>query len=243
MVPRIVTTRPPSSTSLHLKVILAVATSFSILSMFQTGRQLRVSTPDIDVQLKPAFVSSAQAQGWDPLNPLAIPAGKAQNLPSIRVENDEAVEKERNKHARYGGAGDKKHLGGFTEIDTQGISPATWKYMVQNLGVHSLLDVGCGRGISTTWFWTHGVDVLCAEGSHDAVERTMLPDPDKQIVEHDFSRGPWWPEKTYDAVWAVEFLEHVNLQFQFNYITAFRKAALLFVTSSRNGGWHHTEVQ
>lgn len=114
--------------------------------------------------------------------------------------------------------------------------------MIEGLGVHSLLDVGCGRGTSTSWFHLHGVDVLCAEGSHDAVEKTMLPDPTNQIVEHDFSRGPWWPEKTYDAVWAVEFLEHVSLQYQFNYITAFRKAAMLFVTSSRYGGWHHVEV-
>jgi len=174
--------------------------------------------------------------GLDPYNPLGIPRGKAQNLPSIRVESDNVDRK------FYGGAGDKPHLGGFTEMDNMGISPAVWKHMIQDLGVHSLIDVGCGRGISTLWFLLHGVDVLCAEGSHDAVMKSMLPDPSKQIVEHDFSRGPWWPEKTYDAVWSVEFLEHVSVQFHFNYISAFRKAALLFVTSSRNGGWHHTEV-
>jgi hypothetical protein len=136
----------------------------------------------------------------------------------------------------------KKHLGGFTVFDVNGVSPSVWKYMVESLGVHSLLDVGCGRGTSTTWFLKHGVDILCAEGSHDAYEKTFLPDPATQMVEHDFSRGPWWPEKTYDAVWAVEFLEHVNVQYHFNYITAFRKAALLFVSSSRWGGWHHVEV-
>jgi 2-polyprenyl-3-methyl-5-hydroxy-6-metoxy-1,4-benzoquinol methylase len=106
----------------------------------------------------------------------------------------------------------KKHLGGFTVFDVNGVSPSVWKYMVETLGVHSLLDVGCGRGTSTTWFLKHGVDILCAEGSHDAYEKTFLPDPATQMVEHDFSRGPWWPEKTYDAVWAVEFLEHVNVQ-------------------------------
>jgi hypothetical protein len=136
----------------------------------------------------------------------------------------------------------KKHLGGFTVFDINGVSPSVWKYMVEKLGVHSLLDVGCGRGTSTTWFLKHGVDILCAEGSHDAYEKTFLPDPATQMVEHDFTRGPWWPEKTYDAVWAVEFLEHVNVQYHFNYITAFRKAALLFVSSSRWGGWHHVEV-
>jgi Methyltransferase domain len=117
---------------------------------------------------------------------------------------------ELNRDSRYGGRGDKPHLGGFVDIDLHGISPATWTYMVQTLGVKSVVDVGCGRGISTSWFVMHGVDALCVEGSHDAREQTMLPDPNKQMVEHDFSRGPWWPAKTYDAIWCVEFLEHVS---------------------------------
>ena len=45
------------------------------------------------------------------------------------------------------------------------------------------------------------------EGSHDGVMKSLLPP--ELIVEHDFSRGPWWPEETYDAAWSVEFLEHV----------------------------------
>eukprot|EP00957_Ditylum_brightwellii_P092498 7044000-Ditylum_brightwellii.AAC.1 len=71
--------------------------------------------------------------------------------------------------------------------------------MIEKLGIKSFLDIGCGRGFSTSWFVLHGVDAMCAEGSHDAIERTIIPEPDKRLVEHDFSRGPWWPEKTYDA--------------------------------------------
>ena len=84
--------------------------------------------------------------------------------------------------------------------------------------------------------------MICAEGSHDAIERTVLPDPAKQVVEHDFSRGPWWPEKTYDAAWSVEFLEHVGTEYHFNYVTAFRKAGLIFATASSGNGWHHVEL-
>ena len=62
------------------------------------------------------------------------------------------------------------------------------------------------------------------------------------MVLHDFSRGPWWPEKTYDAAWSVEFLEHVSINYHYNYVTAFRKAALVFVTASKGHGWHHVEV-
>jgi len=176
---------------------------------------------------------------WDPkLNPLGIPPGKAPNLPSIRLKEGE----ETKKRGGYGGKGDKEHLGGFSEIDPGGISPGLFKYMIETLGVKSFLDIGCGRGFSTSWFAFHGCDVLCAEGSHDAVERSVLPDPSNQVVEHDFSRGPWWPEKTYDVAWSVEFLEHVGVQYHYNYVTAFRKAALIFVTASKNYGWHHVEV-
>jgi Methyltransferase domain len=168
--------------------------------------------------------------------PIGIPPGKAVALPSIRVDNETAAAAVDSKRKIYGGKGDKKHLGGFTELDLEGVSPAVWKYMIQTLGVHSVLDVGCGRGTSTTWFLLHGCDVLCAEGSHDAVENSFLPDIANQVVEHDFSRGPWWPEKTYDAVWSVEFLEHVGVNYHYNYISSFRKAALIFVTSSVWGG-------
>jgi hypothetical protein len=199
-------------------------------------------------------VSNTAASAWDPQhNPLGIPPGQAVNLPAIRKikkdingnieiidDNDKLVEAKRDL---YGGKGDGKHLGGFTALDLAGVSPSVWKHMMLDYGVKSVLDVGCGRGISTSWFAAHGVRVQCVEGSHDAAERTLLPDPANQLVEHDFSRGPWWPAATYDAVWAVQFSEHVNLQYHINYITAFRKAALIFVSTSRwGGGWHHVEV-
>jgi Methyltransferase domain len=177
---------------------------------------------------------------------LAPKTGKAVALPSIRIEKEEngaKTDQSRSEHGvLYGGKGDKVHLGGFTDIDLHGISPAAWKYMISFFGIKSLMDVGCGRGISTAWFYLHGVDALCLEGSHDGVLQTILPHPETQIIEHDFSRGPWWPEKTYDAVWCVEFLEHVGRNYHKNYFPAFRKSALIFATHSRWGGWHHVEV-
>jgi hypothetical protein len=172
------------------------------------------------------------------LYPLLIPNGTTPNLPSIRIEDD-AVDKSREQ---YGGKGDKAHLGGFTDIDLAGISPALWKSMVTDFGIKTLVDLGCGRGISTSWFLTHGVDAMCVEGSHDAVMQTVLPNPSTQLVEHDFSRGPWWPADTKDAVWCVEFLEHVGRNFHHNYLPVFRKSALIFATHSTWGGWHHVEV-
>ena len=97
------------------------------------------------------------------------------------------------------------------------------KKMITDYGIKSVLDIGCGRGLSTTWFAMHGVDVKCVEGSHDGVMKTMLPDPENQLVEHDFSRGPWWPGKTYDVAWSVEVLEHIGVNYMHNNIAAMRK--------------------
>ena len=80
--------------------------------------------------------------------------------------------------------------------------------MIEQIGVQSVVDVGCGRGTSTLFFEKHGLDVVGVDGSHDAIVNTIMPR--EKVVEHDFSRGPWWPGKTYDAVWSVEFLEHVG---------------------------------
>ncbi len=81
-----------------------------------------------------------------------------------------------------------------------------------------MLDLGCGRGISTSWFILHGLQyVVCAEGSHDAVTQSLLPkiadvkeETKYDLVEHDFSRGAWWPDRTVDVAWCVEFTEHVG---------------------------------
>lgn len=126
---------------------------------------------------------------------LDLPQGQAIALPSIRVDDNSSDNDITNgdnvdsKRIYYGGRGDKPHLGGFAnqDIDMDGVSPAAWKYMVKQHGIKSLLDVGCGRGISTSWFYYHGVDAHCVEGSHDAVQQSVLAE--SFITEHDFSRG------------------------------------------------------
>ncbi|CAB9523128.1 expressed unknown protein [Seminavis robusta] len=231
-------------------VVMGVLLVISACSVYtvgvQVGMETKAAVKTVE-KTQQAQGTQAIAQTTDNLiqpstnsYPLAIPEGQAQALPSIRLSKEEDATINRKKI--YGGQGDKEHLGGFTAYDGQGVSPAVWKHMINSIGVKSLIDVGCGKGVSTLYFESNGVDVLCLEGSHDAVEHSLLPDPANQVVEHDFSRGPYWPGKTYDAVWSVEFLEHVGRNYQHNYIQAMRKAAYLFVSHSRWGGWHHVEV-
>ncbi|GKY94812.1 hypothetical protein MPSEU_000446400 [Mayamaea pseudoterrestris] len=140
-----------------------------------------------------------------------------------------------------GGQGDPKHLGGFGSFDKTSTSPEMWSWMIQSLGVKSVLDVGCGRGWSTSWFLYHGVGALCVEGSHDAVSQNAVSSS-KRIVEHDFTLGAWWPNRTYDVAWVTEFVQQVSLHHSSNYIPALSKAAMLFVSTPLDTGWHHVEI-
>lgn len=224
--------------SLFLLAVLSFAIVFREPLSFPRSTTTSSSSVISSTHRSNSIVPSSDETVWSDrnnYNPLDIPRGQAVNLPSIR---DSSVDTKAVDNVReiYGGKGDGKHLGGFTELDLQGVSPATWKSMMQTLGINSVLDVGCGRGISTSWFLLQGCRVQCVEGSHDAVTQSIVGSLDPSIVvEHDYSRGPMWPKHTYDAAWAVEFLEHVGVNYHYNYISTFRKAALLFVTSSRWG--------
>jgi 16S rRNA A1518/A1519 N6-dimethyltransferase RsmA/KsgA/DIM1 with predicted DNA glycosylase/AP lyase activity len=35
--------------------------------------------------------------------------------------------------------------------------------MMGGLAIKSLVDVGCGKGVSTKYFYDHGIKVLCVE--------------------------------------------------------------------------------
>ena len=173
----------------------------------------------------------------------------------------------------YGGEADKPHLGGFVDVSVQGgfdrdgLSPRLWRYMLSNWTVHSVIDVGCGRGATSLWFHLQDARVRCVEGSSEAVRQSLLPR--SIITQHDFTAGPYIPDETYDMAWSVEFLEHVRSDKMNNYIATLRKAraptgyrpgphpipraaahmrtwrmqaALVVVSASIWGGYHHVEV-
>ncbi|KAL3780208.1 hypothetical protein HJC23_007532 [Cyclotella cryptica] len=247
MEPRSLARRQYLSNPTISAVINLCAISFVCFDLLQNhvllhGRALNQSingiANDAPINNVQAFSSNTD------VNPVAmvIPRGAAVARPAARLTAEEDSKIDRKF---YGGQGDKPHLGGFTQFDPMGVSPTLWKHMVEHWSIKSLLDVGCGKGVSTAWFVLHGLEfVQCVEGSHDAVSQNIVPPSDEypRVVEHDFSLGPWWPPRTVDAVWCVEFTEHVGRIYQPNYLPSFRSAALVFVTHSNWGGWHHVEV-
>ncbi len=242
-----------NSNRILLFAIIACALFFLMLlqqEIVQFGgmQRERVSEDDIvflrskydELQKKIEMLSdssgSASQDNWRKNPPPNLPSLGSQGMTEEEVKK---VEKDRMNYG-YGGGKEQQHLGGFTANDTMGQSPALWEWMLKGMNVKTFIDVGCGRGISTKWFLDHNAEVLCVEGSHEAVMNSLLPK--EFIVEHDFYRGPWWPSKTYDVAWAVEFLEHVGRHKMDNYINIFKSAAVSVVTYSTWGGWHHVEV-
>jgi SAM-dependent methyltransferase len=127
------------------------------------------------------------------------------------------------------------HLGGH--FGNTNMDEATLDYLIARFGVRSMLDVGCGPG-----------------GMVDAAERRDLAvwgiDGDSTlsrdgIVLWDYTIERLWWSQPMDLIWCTEFVEHVEAQYQDNYLATFDAGRVLFLTAAPPGfpGWHHVNCQ
>ena len=227
----------------------------SVLKLQSEQRRTLGSSYSTSAAREPASrgLSGSSGSGWDVEGlPMSIRLGARVHMDN-GVDGDEwttirspapvppPVPAKKRRKSMYGGSREAAHVGGFLQNDTQSYEPRIWEFMTQVMGVRSVLDIGCGRGISTKWFMDHGCRVQCAEGTSEGVESTVLPSRDL-IVQHDYTQGPWWPTKTFDAVWACEFLEHVGEKYMDNWLASMRSAHYVFTSHSMWGGHHHVAI-
>jgi len=148
------------------------------------------------------------------------------------------------------------HLGGYISArhpraaalgvehgDSATWSPLLWRWIVEELAVTSVLDVGCGEGHGAGFFREQGCDVLGVDGSVEALRDSVIPD---RHVRHDYASGPYRPGRDFDLVWSCEFVEHVEERYCENFLASFDSAArYLFMTAAPPGqvGWHHVNCQ
>lgn len=140
----------------------------------------------------------------------------------------------------------KPHLGGYivglTEYgDPNSYATEVWDWMI-NDGVKSVLDVGCGQGHSTKYFLDRGVECLGIEGGENAYNTSPVK---KNLVLHDYTEGPFIPQKRFDAVWCCEFVEHVEEKYVDNFLATFLLGDRVFMTHAVPGqdGYHHVNCQ
>lgn len=137
------------------------------------------------------------------------------------------------------------HLGGCVKGgDPATYYPNLWDFIIQDFGIKSILDIGCGEGHSVEYFKSKNIDVLGLEGCAEAIENSKVKD---SIVLHDFNNSNYNTEKKFDAVWCCEFLEHVDQKYErdvFNTIYQV-SAKYVFLTHAvpGQGGYHHVNLQ
>lgn len=137
------------------------------------------------------------------------------------------------------------HLGGYIigRAAPGTWCPKIWDWAVDELGVASVLDVGCGLGYAMEYFSDNGCYVLGVDGSPSAIADNRLPD---RVVNHDFNSGPFIPDEPFDLVWSAEFVEHVEEKYCENFLRTFSfalKYLMITYAVPGQGGHHHVNEQ
>ncbi len=126
------------------------------------------------------------------------------------------------------------HLGGH--FGNSNVDGTTLAYLVERYGIATMLDVGCGPGGMLDEGLRQGLEVGGVDGDWH------LARPEVQI--HDYTLGPL-PADGWDLVWCMEFVEHVEAEYQENYLATFAGGKVLFLTAAPPGfpGHHHVNCQ
>jgi len=138
------------------------------------------------------------------------------------------------------------HLGndpeGIFNADPNTFTPDIWGWICLRHDIRSVLDLGCGMGTNLSWFAEYGFDVLGVEGHPNAIATSLVPD---KVIQHDFSKGPWSPERKFDLCICTEFAEHVEEEFEENWMVAVDKCNYLLLAAAPlgQGGYHHVNEQ
>ncbi len=137
------------------------------------------------------------------------------------------------------------HLGGYIPGGDPGTwCPHLWRWVVERLGIESVLDVGCGEGHSTRFFSQLGCEVLGVDGCQTAIDNSVVPG---HVTLHDFCQGPLASPRSFDLVWSCEFLEHVDAKHLRAILGTFalaRKAIMVtHAFPGQEDGHHHVNCQ
>lgn len=132
-----------------------------------------------------------------------------------------------------------EHLGGHG--NKTWIDQGSLKYMVDSFGVKSMLDIGCGPGgmrevcnsLGVKWFGIDGDPAIKID--------------DENYINWDLCDGIplMLADVAIDLAWSVEFLEHVEEEYQHNYMRLFQKCRWAIVTAAPPGwdGHHHVNCK
>mgnify|MGYP001026546385 FL=1 len=137
---------------------------------------------------------------------------------------------------------DKLHLGGNQpRIMRSSYVPNTWKYILDNFDIKTVLDLGGGFGFATKWFLDQGVECTLMDGLEYNVVNGVVPE---NGFVHDLEHGPV-EFKEVDLVICIEVVEHIKKQYLDNLLQSLALGKYVLMTHAVPGqaGWHHVNCQ
>ena len=116
----------------------------------------------------------------------------------------------------------------------------TLLYLIEKYQIKSFLDVGCGPGGMVRLEQRRNLFSLGIDGDWQVPKES-----EAKILIHDFTTGPASLDREFDLGWSVEFLEHVDEEYQDNYMQAFARCKYVVCTAAGPGapGHHHVNCQ
>lgn len=130
------------------------------------------------------------------------------------------------------------HLGGGEMRCHDDKGSLAWAMKKYN--VKSMLDIGCGQGCQTALAQKLGIDAYGIDGDF-AIKRKF-----PNFILHDYTTGPYdFKDQTFDLVWSVEFVEHVEEEYLPNFMKNMQLGKTVIMTFAPPGkaGHHHVNCR
>jgi SAM-dependent methyltransferase len=131
------------------------------------------------------------------------------------------------------------HLGGNIRYgDLNTFSPKVWDFVIERLGVESVLDLGSGIGNAAQYFHRKGLKVVAVDGLKSNIQAAIFP-----TILHDLTKGP--VETRVDLVHCQEVVEHIEERYLDNLLSSLMCGKYILMTHALPGqpGHHHVNLQ
>ena len=126
--------------------------------------------------------------------------------------------------------------------DPQTFVPSVWAGLIEMYDAKSVLDIGAGFGYASRWFRNQGCEVVGVEGSGGIAEQGVTT-----LEPHDYTTGPFCRDNGpgFDLCWCSEFAEHVEQQYEANWLADVKRCRVLALTAAPpwHPGHHHVNLQ
>lgn len=114
-------------------------------------------------------------------------------------------------------------------------------YLIEELQPKSVLDVGCGTGVSLEYFLKKGISAVGIENSDNAIKKSVVA---KHIIKRNLKKALDLNRK-FDLVWSFEVIEHIHPQYESiflrNLIDHSDKVVISAATPGQGGHGHFNE--